>query len=75
MKSITNYLNAPSNIYKSMSKGAVIMANLLCFLFCMVIALAETHTLTALCITAVIAAVVGYRKMTDKIDDEDPDPS
>ena len=32
MKSITNYLNAPSSIYKSFTKGAVILTNIVCIL-------------------------------------------
>ncbi len=43
MKSITNYLLAPSSIYKSVTRGAVILTHIVCILLCIVVAIAETH--------------------------------
>ena len=40
MKSITNYLLAPSSIYKSVTKGAVILTHIVCILLCIVVAIA-----------------------------------
>lgn len=58
MKSITNYLNAPSSIYKSFTKGAVILTNIVCILLCLVVAVAETHPVAAILLTTLIGAIV-----------------
>ena len=64
MKSISNYLNAPSNIYKSVTKGAVILTHIVCTLLCIVVAIAETHPLAAIFITALIGVIVFLSKAT-----------
>lgn len=58
MKSITNYLNAPSSIYKSFTKGAVILTNIVCILLCLVVAVAETHPVAAILLTTLIGTIV-----------------
>ena len=64
MKSISNYLNAPSNIYKSVTKGAVILTHIVSTLLCIVVAIAETHPLAAIFITALIGVIVFLSKAT-----------
>ena len=64
MKNLVNYINAPSSIYKSMKKGAVILTNIVCALLCLVAALAEKHPFTALCITTIIGVIVFLAKAT-----------
>lgn len=66
MKSITNYLNAPSCIYKSFTKGAVILTNIICILMCLVAAMAESHPIAALAITSLIGIIVFLTKTTTK---------
>lgn len=68
MKSISNYLNAPSCIYKTVTKGAVILTNIVCILLCLVVGLSETHPMAAIFITAVIASVVFLTKSRNKGD-------
>ena len=58
MKSITNYLNVPSSIYKSFTKGAVILTNIVCILLCLVVAVAETHPVAAILLTTLIGTIV-----------------
>ena len=64
MKSITNYLNAPSCIYKSFTKGAVILTNIICILMCLVAAMAESHPVAAILVTTLIGAIVYMTKTT-----------
>ena len=64
MKSITNYLNAPSSIYKSVTKGAVILTHIVCILLCVVAAIAEYHPVAAIIITAIIGGIVFLTKTT-----------
>lgn len=66
MKSITNYLNAPSCIYKSFTKGAVILTNIICILMCLVAAMAESHPIATLAITSLIGIIVFLTKTTTK---------
>ena len=58
MKSITNYLLAPSSIYKSVTKGAVILTHIVCIL------IAETHPVAAIFITSIIGGIVYLTKTT-----------
>ena len=64
MKSISNYLNTPSNIYKSVTKGVVILTHIICTLLCIVVAIAETHPMAAIFITAIIGGIVFLTKTT-----------
>ena len=64
MKTITNYLNAPSSIYKSVTKGAVILTHIVCILLCLVVAMAETHPVAATFITTIIGGIVYLTKTT-----------
>lgn len=68
MKSISNYLNAPSCIYKTVTKGAVILTNIVCILLFLVVGLSETHPVVAFIITAVIASIVFLTKSRNKGD-------
>ena len=51
MKSITNYLLAPSSI-------------IVCILLCIVVAIAETHPVAAIFITSIIGGIVYLTKTT-----------
>ena len=62
MKSITNYLNAPSNIFKSVTKGAVILTHVVCILLLLVVALAETHPAAAIFISLVMGSIIYVTK-------------
>lgn len=64
MKSITNYLLAPSSIYKSVTRGAVILTHIVCILLCIVVAIAETHPVAAIFITSIIGGIVYLTKTT-----------
>ena len=64
MKNIINYLHAPSSIYKSVTKGAVILTNIVCMLLCFVAAIAETHPVAAIFITSIIGGIVYLTKTT-----------
>ena len=64
MKNLLNYLNAQSCIYKSTTKGAVILTNIVCSLFLLGAALVENHPLVALSIMALIGAGVYLMKTT-----------
>ena len=64
MKSISNYLNAPSCIYKTVTKGAVILTNIVCILLFLVAGLAEKHPITALFIATLIGIIVFLTKTT-----------
>ena len=64
MKSITNYLNAPSCIYKSVTKGAVILTHIICILMCIVVAIAETHPIAAIFVSILMGIIVFLTKTT-----------
>lgn len=64
MKKITNFLLAPSSIYKSVTRGAVILTHIVCILLCIVVAIAEAHPIGAIFITAIIGGIVFLTKTT-----------
>ena len=70
MKSIINFLHAPSSIYKSMTKGEVILTHIVCILLCLVVGMAETHPAAAFLIAALIGGIVFLTKTAPNENDQ-----
>ena len=70
MKSIINFLHAPSSIYKSMTKGEVILTHIVCILMCLVVGMAENHPVAALIIAALIGCIVFLTKTAPNESDQ-----
>ena len=67
MKSIINFLHAPSSIYKSMTKG---VTHIVCILLCLVVGMAETHPAAAFLIAALIGGIVFLTKTAPNENDQ-----